>query len=328
MGKARDYIPALKYGHKIYPEDLAGMIGLPSVGDIFYVDSGNGSDSNGGKTQHGALKTVGAAYALTTSGHNDVVLVSPTGTGSGRTSETANITWSKHRTHLIGNGAPLVSSTRSGMSMDTDAVSPSFTISGNGCIFKNLTIMTQQATNYILATISGDYNLFSNVHFAGIGHTTAGDSATSRDVLLSDCSESVFVNCNFGLDTVLRSAANGNLEFASASAKNTLINPFFTAYNDATTPYFVIDTATGGQRWNYLENAFFFNYVTTGYGSTMAAAIHSWAGSGQYVYRDPVKVGCTAWVDGSAAYHWFLGITSDDAYDAYSAGIGYAVNPD
>ena len=38
--KYRDNAPALKFGAKIYPEDIAGMIGLPSVGNIWYVDPG------------------------------------------------------------------------------------------------------------------------------------------------------------------------------------------------------------------------------------------------------------------------------------------------
>lgn len=31
MGKASNDIPTLKYGNKIYPEDIAGIVGLPSV---------------------------------------------------------------------------------------------------------------------------------------------------------------------------------------------------------------------------------------------------------------------------------------------------------
>ena len=45
MGKASDYIPALRYGHKIMPEDLAGVIGLPYVGDVLYVDPSGGNDT-------------------------------------------------------------------------------------------------------------------------------------------------------------------------------------------------------------------------------------------------------------------------------------------
>ena len=44
MGNAADYIPALKYGHQIFPQNIAGMLGLPKVGNIYYVDPGTGSE--------------------------------------------------------------------------------------------------------------------------------------------------------------------------------------------------------------------------------------------------------------------------------------------
>ena len=45
MARASDYIPALKFGHKIYPEDIAGLIGLPYVGTVYYIDPNSGNDS-------------------------------------------------------------------------------------------------------------------------------------------------------------------------------------------------------------------------------------------------------------------------------------------
>jgi len=45
MKRYRDYAPALRYGAKITPDDIAGMLGLPYVDNIFYVDPTNGSDS-------------------------------------------------------------------------------------------------------------------------------------------------------------------------------------------------------------------------------------------------------------------------------------------
>src|SRR3990167_7569962 len=115
MGKARNYIPALAFGHKIMPEDLAGMIGLPYVGDIFYVDATAGSDTaNSGTSQNNALATISAAYDKTATNQHDVVVIVPTG-GTGRTAETTAITWANSRTHLIGNAAPVRQNVRAGM---------------------------------------------------------------------------------------------------------------------------------------------------------------------------------------------------------------------
>src|SRR3990167_2969283 len=114
MGKARQFSPALTEGHKIYPEDIAGMIGLPSVGNIFYVDPGTGSDSDNGKTRESAFATVTAAYAALTADQDDVVVICGS-SSTGRTSEAAVINWAKRRTHLVGNGPARMVNPRNGL---------------------------------------------------------------------------------------------------------------------------------------------------------------------------------------------------------------------
>ena len=84
MPRLRDRLPALRYGYKIYPEDLAGMIGMPHVGDVFYVDPTNGNDSaNNGRSQDNAKKTLYGAYDAAASNHHDMIIITPGGVGSG-----------------------------------------------------------------------------------------------------------------------------------------------------------------------------------------------------------------------------------------------------
>src|SRR3990167_4084154 len=90
----KNYSRGLMSGAKIYPEDLAGMIGLPHVGKVLYVDANSGSDNNNGRRQSQAFDTVAAAYDVMTSGNHDVVIIAPSG-GTGRTAETTAITWGK-----------------------------------------------------------------------------------------------------------------------------------------------------------------------------------------------------------------------------------------
>jgi len=100
MLKLRDYLPAMKYGAKITAQDIAGMVGLPYVGDIYYIDPTNGNDSYNGTDPKSALKTLGAAYAKLTDNNHDVIVIVPGGTGAGTgTVETAAITWSKNLCH-------------------------------------------------------------------------------------------------------------------------------------------------------------------------------------------------------------------------------------
>ena len=201
MGKARDYIPALKFGHKIYPEDLAGMIGLPSVGDIWYVDPGKTSGVSGsGRTKEDAFLTVAEGLAATTADQDDVVLITPS-SSTGRTNEVVAIDWNKRRTHLIGSTAPTMFNPRAGMSFSSAVVSPCLTISTRSCIFKNMTWSNMQDVN-VTVEMTSDYNYYEGIHFAGMGNATAGDDTSARVVRLNGSGENTFNGCTFGLDTV------------------------------------------------------------------------------------------------------------------------------
>lgn len=79
--KLRDYLPALKFGAKIYPEDLA--TGNPWA-NYWYVDADNGSDSaNNGKSVDKATATVG--QAITNAARGDVIFVRAKAMSTGAT---------------------------------------------------------------------------------------------------------------------------------------------------------------------------------------------------------------------------------------------------
>lgn len=261
--KLRDYVPGLKYGAKIYPEDVAGMIGLPYVGNIIYVDPTNGSDTAGsGASQDDAYATVEEAedhtVGTSSTGQHDVVIIAPTG-GTGRTSETAAITWDKRFTHLIGNAAPTVQDTRAGMSFGA-SIATGFTQSGNGCIFSNLTIATFQDNNG-LVSVTGSYNSYNGVHFAGIGDATAGDDANARCVVLTGAQENTFTGCTFGIDTVTRSTTNATLEFASSASRNVFSDCRFVMAADNVGPNHVLFTGTSAiDRWIEFNNCTWYAF--------------------------------------------------------------------
>lgn len=246
MGKLRDYLPALRYGHKIHPEDMAGMIGLPYIGEVYYADPTNGSDtSSNGKSGSQAFATVATAYAAATSAKHDVVLINPAG-GTGRTSETSLITWAKRFTHLIGNAAPSAQSPRAGMNFAgaTGTATSSLTVSENGCIFSNITLAGTDDVN-VPVTISGaPYNAFLGVDFKGALNATSGDDTASRALYITGSQENRFEGCTFGQDTIMRSAANATVEFAGASSRNLFENCRFIAAIDAATPVHVLFTGT------------------------------------------------------------------------------------
>ena len=258
MGKARNYIPALAFGHKIYPEDIAGMVGLPHVGNVFYIDPNSGSDTaNAGKSQNDAFKTVTAYYAAAVSGNHDVGIIAPSG-GTGRTAETASITWAKRFTHLIGSAAPTAQDVRAGVGM---AASTVFTISENGCLFKNLTF-TQTADVNEPVTITGDYNSFLGVDFKGSLNATTGDDADMRCLNLDGGQENYFGGCTLGQDTIMRGgAANATLEFENAASRNVFDDCRFIAAIDGATPTHILFTGTSAiDRWAEFKDTNFYSF--------------------------------------------------------------------
>ena len=296
--KMRDHgCTSLKYGAKIYPEDISGMLGLPSIGTIFYVDPYAGSDTaNNGSSQDNALKTVAAAYAKCTSGKNDVVLISPTG-GTGRTTEPAAIAWAKRFTHLMGNAAPTAMNNRAGMSFSLAAATttPQFVVSENGCIFKNVTFKQAVADSYALVQVTGDYNYFESVHIQGIGHDTAGNSANGYDLNLTGASENVFVDCTFGDANVTRSAANACLTVASGCSMNKFRGCTFQTWADNNGVLHVNFTGTALDRWMIFDHCLFINGGTNSGGTQLTVNMNTNGTMGGSVIM------WDSWTHGSAA---------------------------
>jgi hypothetical protein len=243
MGKAHNYYPGIP-SNKWYPEDLAGMIGIPHVGNVYYVDPANGSDTaNNGKSYKSALATVKAAEDKLIDYNYDVVILAPGANGASQESET--ITWDKNYCHLIGNAAPTMIGMRARMDFITDATDPCMTISGSGCRFVNVKLETTQASNDVLINQTGDRNYFNNVMFQGITNATAGDDATARCLTLTDSHENTFDGCTFGNDTIQRSTTNATVDFAGAS-KNLFRDCLFMMNADNVGPVHVKSTGTTG----------------------------------------------------------------------------------
>jgi hypothetical protein len=322
MGKARDYIPALQYGNKIMPEDIAGMIGLPHVGDIYYVDPYAGSDTaNSGTSQDDALATVAEAYGKCTSGKHDVVVIAPTG-GSGRSAETTEITWAKRFTHLIGSAAPTAQDPRAGIEFGTGG---SFTLSENGCLFKNLTF-TSSADIDETVSISGNYNSFLGVDFKGTYNATSADSTPWRALNINGGKENYFGSCTFGSDTMSRGAANATVEFENAASRNVFDECRFVMHNDtANTPVHVLLTGTSAiDRWIEFKNCSFYSFWTN-YADKTAGVINASAqtATGDILMTgNNLAVGFDDWEGTASNRVWF------PPYEAHDAGAytGLAIN--
>lgn len=259
--KYRNYAPALMRGAKIYPEDLAGMLGLPSVGNIFYVDPGAGNDStNSGTTRDDAFATVTQAYAALTADQDDVVVICPS-SSTGRTSEAASITWAKRRTHIIGNGPLRQGWNRAGINFAATATTPSFTVSATNCSFTNI-IISNFADINVLVNVSAAYNTFNYVHFAGIANATTGADTAGRSLVITEADDNHFNKCMFGVDTVLNSAANAQVELIgnTAVARTQFNDCIFTSVGDDAGIRWVLFTgAYSSEVYTLFRNCLFLN---------------------------------------------------------------------
>jgi len=293
--KYSDHAPALKYGAKIYPEDIAGMIGLPSVGNIWYVDPGK-SVSGSGRTQEDAFKTVGEAYNAMVADNDDVCVIAPS-SSTGRTSETATLTWAKRRTHIVGNGPLRRGWNRAGIAFASTVTTPSMTISANNCSFTNFMIYNSNDVN-VLVNHTGDYNTFNYVHFAGIANATTGDDTAGRCIVLTGSDDNQFNNCMFGIDTVQSSDANAQIELATGSARNAFRDCVITHWSDNAGSLFVIADGTNDiDRYVLFDHCWFHNPIHSG-GTNNTVGMNLGADIGGAVFLwDSWLTGATDWAD-------------------------------
>lgn len=318
MAKASEYIPALKFGHKIYPEDIAGMIGLPSVGNIYYVDPGTGSDSAGGRTREDAFATLRTAYAALTADQDDVVVICGS-TSTGRTSETAAITWAKRRTHVIGNGPARKMNPRNGVGFAAD-LSPCFTLSANNCSFTNISFASF-TDNDILVDITSDYNTFRNCHFQGIGHATPAGETGARCVRLNGAEENEFYNCTFGVDTVTRTAVNATLEATGTCARNKFIGCDFVIFtSDAGAVHVKADTGNAFERFMVFDDCLFMNADLDSSTTLTVNMDLSATGNGTVIVKDSWSKGATDWTNTFS--HFFLTMPLADTDEGGLMKIG------
>jgi len=296
-GAATRY-PGLGSTLKIYPEHIAGMIGLPSVGNIYYVDPGAGSDTaNSGTSPDDAFATVTKAYAALVADNDDVVVIAPT-SSTGRTSEAASIVWAKRRTHLIGNGPMRTGWNRAGINFASTATTPSFTVSATNCTFTNIIIANFADIN-VLVNVSAAYNTFNYVHFAGIANATTGADTAGRSLVITEADDNHFNNCMFGVDTVNNSAANAEVELIGNTAvSRTQFNDcIFTSNGDDAGIRFVLFTGNYcSQIYTLFRRCLFLNSgggtTTLTVGMTIPAAAN-----GKVILDGCACYGITDWAD-------------------------------
>jgi len=224
------------------------LAGIPFSGTskAFFVDPVNGSSTYEGTTPQRAKASIADAYALTTDAANDVIFF--IGGGTADTLTTA-LTWSNSYTHLVGLSSPLPGCGQrcrviGGSTTDLTVV---VTVSGTGCIFKNIKFSNETDANADSGAlvVSGNRNAFLNCEISGMIHATPGARAGSYSLTVSGA-ENFFERCHIGTDTIVRAAANSELQMSGS--KNTFLSCRFVSYSE-TAGKFAMTVSGAGTNW-------------------------------------------------------------------------------
>jgi hypothetical protein len=296
---------------------VGGPQTLTTSGNAWFIDPVNGSNGNTGDSMDQAFKTLEVAYSRCINNHNDVVYILASGTNaegvSGGTALTldAAFTWSKNFTHLVGLTPPTVVSQRARINQlsTKTGVTTLFTVSGNNCIFKNLQIAqgVADATSLVAVTVSGERNVFENVHFAGVGHATMS-AAGAASLKLDGGDENRFVGCTFGVDTVVADADATNVILDNQAARNTFEDCMFQAYISAAGfANVVVADITGVDRWTIFKRCLFLTESATN--AVAQTSVFTTVGSqtGRIILLDSVALtdgGAADWDSGNNSVVW------------------------
>ncbi|TRZ53810.1 MAG: hypothetical protein D4S01_00605 [Dehalococcoidia bacterium] len=303
---------------EVYPHLIAngGLSVAMGRGRVYYVDPANGSDSNDGKTPRRALATIEAGYAkLVTNRHDTLVYLA----GATTATLTASITWSKSYTHFVGVCAPTNVSQRARI-ISSAAITPLITISGTGCIFKNLAFKQE----YSHATagcvlVSGGRNYFENVHFAGQLGALAKAGANAYSLKLDGAEENLFVGCTIGVDTVALTAGKP-LWFDGAAVRNEFRDCNFTIASDTNTvEAVVVNDTTALDRSLIFKRCFFYNF-SVDHATTLLQVFDIPTGmqTCDIILSDCYQHGFAEWATGDRGNIWVYGAVAV----AGTAGVG------
>ncbi len=168
-------------------------------GKAWFLDPTLGDDGNDGTAPDKAFKTFAVAYAALTANKNEVLYHIG---GSSSIQVTAGFEWAKSYTHYIGisAGGPYGRS-RFGHTGSNHVVSL-FTITANGCIFKNIHWQMgnghAENLNCVVLSATTNYCYFENCHFDAPLNATEGAAAYCCLYMTALARSNSFKGCWFG----------------------------------------------------------------------------------------------------------------------------------
>lgn len=298
-----------------FPDMVTHMGGVPAsafdwgaVGDVYYVAAAGAYKNNlieRGVAGNTIFTKLSLAYAATTTGQNDVVLVAP-----GAHVETAEIAWSNDNTHCIGLGGPVTHADYSEYNTvvytATTQVNYTVNLTGDHCIFRNIGFNNagNHATNLAAMMVNGYGNKFENVSFIGNLAANQRSAVAAGSLAISTNAHNCrWDNCVIGEDAwgARTGVRSGQLIFSGSQPNGGIMRDcIIKSYSDTVTVGMVRVVPIGiGRGWLF-ERCTFLNYGTSEINQVFLSSVndttHSWT---QISLKDCSAFGIDEWSDHS-----------------------------
>lgn len=251
----------------IVSEDSDPQINNDSLQEVFTADPD-------GKVRF--YRTLNAAYDAATTNANDVILLSAHSTHT----LTEGIAWSKNRIHVIGmdGGDRLVQQGAKVQTPSTADEAYVIKVTGVRNSFRNIKFI-QASTNAAALTVlqeGGEGNLYKNCSFTfGVVDNLGG---TTAHEVLAGSDSATYLNCNFGTETLLTSAARSVFHIDQVTSgqefkSNILRDCIFLISSSSSTATFVRLDAVGDILFtNIFDRCVFVASVDSAGGAAIAEA--------------------------------------------------------
>lgn len=272
---------------------IPNVLGASGAGTIYFVDATNGVDGNDGLSPDTALQTVAAAYALASSG--DTIALSTSATHS----LTAGLAVTKSRINFIGLDFPGRQVQQGAKIQVGGAIDTAYVLKNTGVrnSFVNIKFIMASTHANALTVIQegGEGALWANCS-AVFGVVDNLDQTTAHEVLAGSDS-ATYINCTFGADTLLTSAARSVFHIDQVTSgqefkSNILQNCNFIISSSSSTATFVRLDAVGDILFtNVFKDCTFLASVDSAGGAAIAEASQTGTGTvkgGLYYVRPSV----------------------------------------
>ncbi len=303
------------------------VLGASGVGTIYFVDATNGSDGNDGKSAAKAFATVASAYAAAASGDTIALSTnSPHSITSGINHTKSRINWVglDFSGRLVQQGAKiqLAAASTSAYVLKNTGVRNSFVN------IKFIQAATAATALHVLEDGS-EGSLYQNCTFT-FGVVDNLDLTTAHEVVAGSDS-ATFLNCNFGTETLLTSAARSvfHIDQVTTSQEfksNILRDCIFLISSSSSTATFVRLDAVGDILFtNIFDRCIFVASVDSAGGAAIAEASQTGTSTvkGVLVYSYPSAFNVTDFSTATSGRNAATQVVSVSP-TAGTAGVGVA----